>query len=434
MTRFHLLTLGCKINFYEADAIAQAWEARGDVRVDDAAEADVVLVNTCAVTAKAVRDSRQTVYQALRSVAESAEVLVTGCAAQVVPEEFQAMQGVARVIGQQQKARLLTYPQLSPAPDESSRTFPPFSIASCSRARPVIKVGDGCSHGCTYCIVPSTRGPARSRAPEDVLAEVERLLTAGHRELVLSGINLRQYRPRRGYDFWSLVGELTDALAGEWSGRARLRLSSVDPAQLTGEAGERLLTLFGRTDFIAPHLHVALQSGSPAVLAAMGRDHYDPAEVAATIGTLRDTLGELALGADILTGFPSETEEQFAEGLAYFTALPLTHGHVFPYSRRPGTPAARLPQPPREVRTRRAAELRALVEAKHEALLQRLLERDDLTVCLERQQGDTGEGVCEFYVPCRVAHVPPDSRARLVRARPVGRDGGTLCGEHLPEG
>ncbi len=430
MQKFHVSTLGCKINQYESEAVAEAWRARGLAEAETPEQAQVLLVNSCAVTSRAVSDLRATVRR-LRKLNPSARIVVTGCAAQVLREELSAMPEVDAVVPQDRKAELLDgpLPDLRPATPEGPRAFPPFEIGAFRRARAVVKVQDGCSHRCTYCIVPLTRGPSVSREPAAVLAEVRRLLDAGYRELVLSGVNLRQYGRdlHEPLDFWDLLARLERELAPDWAGRARLRLSSVEPGQLDAKA----LDVLGGSRLVAPHLHLSLQSGDPEVLRRMGRGHYRPEQVLEFLEGLAGAWPRLGLGADILTGFPGETEAQFENTCAFVRALPLTYAHVFPYSPRPGTPAADFPDTLAKAgRTARAATLRGIAEGKKRAFARALSGLDRLTVLIEKVEGDQGQGVCEFYASCQVAGhgLRPGS---LVALRPTGLEGGRILGEVL---
>ncbi|HEU6436193.1 MAG TPA: MiaB/RimO family radical SAM methylthiotransferase [Nitratidesulfovibrio sp.] len=410
---FYALTLGCKINQYETEAVREAWLARGWREAADPADADVLLINSCAVTARAVADVRQAVARMHRA-APQGRIVVTGCAAQVLREDIAALPGVADVVGQQAKVSLLRYdPERGAAgghegaegggnDDDLSAgdaAFPAFRIDGFTRSRPVLKVQDGCSHRCTYCIVPLARGAARSRDPREALAEARRLLDAGFRELIVSGVNLRQYGrdlPGGGPDFWDLLAFLERELAPQWAGRARLRISSLEPGQL----GERALDVLAESRLVAPQLHLSLQSGSPGVLRRMGRGHYRPEPLLDFVRDLTEVWPLFGLGADILTGFPGETDAEFGETLDFVGALPLTYAHVFPYSRRPGTPAAVMEgQLPQEVKKHRAAELRGAVAVKKAAFLHRLLDEPQLLVAPEGARGL--KGVCEYYAECR---------------------------------
>ena len=396
-------TLGCKINQYETQAITEAWRAGGFESTEQAAEADVILVNSCAVTAHAVADLRKTVRKLHRENPE-AGIIVTGCAAQVLREELAELPGVMRVVPQADKAELL---------QPHAETF---SISDYPRARAVVMVQDGCSHGCTYCIVPLTRGPSRSRAVAKILDEAEHLLESGFRELILSGVNLRQFgRDLPGQpDFWDLLRLMEQRLAPAFAGRARLRLSSVEPGQL----GDKALETLAVSRLICPHLHLSLQAGDPGVLRAMGRGHYHPRQAEEFLERLREVWPLFGLGADLLTGFPGETEAQFATTLEFCRRLPLSYAHVFPYSSRPGTAAAKMRgKVPVEEKKRRAALLRALVAKKKAAFLQRLSVEPRLNVLV---QDKAGNGVCEFYSSCVFASPSKLAQPRaMVAVRPV---------------
>jgi MiaB/RimO family radical SAM methylthiotransferase len=423
MTTFHTATLGCKINQYETRSIAEAWAGRDAVEVDDPRRADLILVNSCAVTANAVADLRQAVRRFHRDNPE-ARIIVTGCAAQVMPDELKQLPGVVRVVAQADKAQLLDGPEGNVIAPDKPR-FAPFSITGYGRARAVVKVQDGCSHFCTYCIVPLTRGRSVSRDPAEVEAEIARLLGAGFREFILSGINLRHFgRDLPGKpDFWDLVARLEKSFAPEWAGRARLRISSVEPGQLTDKA----LAVLGASRLVCPQLHLSLQSGDPDVLRAMGRGHYSPQSAVEFMERLKAHWPVMGLGADLITGFPGETETQFGHTLELCRALPLTYGHVFPYSERPGTRAVMLPGAVDvPVRKERAARLRKLVGRKKAAFLKRLLDLPHLDVLV---QDERGRGVSQYYAACRFEDAPGCAPRSLVPAHPVRVEKGVVVVE-----
>jgi threonylcarbamoyladenosine tRNA methylthiotransferase MtaB len=449
--RFHLTTFGCKVNQYETQVILEHWTRQGHVQVAEAAQADVILIHSCAVTAKAVSELRKTIA-ALQRSAPNAEIVITGCAAQTFGLELRDLHGVAGVVGTQDRGRLLEGPDVLL---QQSGNDPPFGskpkatmlagISDFQRARAQVKVQDGCSHGCTYCIVPLARGPGLSRGPEEVIEEVRRLLAAGFREISLIGVNLRLYgqdlQPRS--DFWDLILTLERTFAPSWADRARLRLSSLDPAML----GTRALDVISGSRLLCPHLHLSLQSASPTVLANMGRSHYRPEAILDFCVRLEQRLGVYALGADLLTGFPGEQNFHFQETLEFCSTLPLTYAHVFPFSPRPGTPAAdRADQVPEDVRRDRARQLRALTEAKRRTFLRTLAKRNMVTMVVEGSAPYRGK--CEYYVPCRLvqkSEEPGESAIgetagkirvlttrELVRAHPVrtsikDRDWGLEC-------
>lgn len=481
---FYLATLGCKVNQYESHALREAWSARGWQEAERPEQAEVILVNSCAVTARAVADVRNAVRRLHRAAPESA-IIVTGCAAEVLEKELADLPGVRAVIGQSRKEELLAdfrgrvlapedfrsvkahsgahsaAPVLEKKKGRGAAPFPAFAVSGYDRSRAVLKVQDGCSHGCTYCIVPLARGRARSRTAEDSLSEARRLLAAGFREIVISGVNLRQYGrdlpgtsgrgDAPGDDFWDLLAWLDRELGPEWAGQARLRVSSLEPGQL----GSKALDVLGASRMAAPHLHLSLQSGSPSVLRRMGRGHYDPATLPEFFARLRTVWPVFGLGADLLTGFPGESEAEFREGLELCQALPLTYAHVFPYSRRPGTAAAAMDgQLPPALKKERAAALRAMVRDKKQAFLHSLLGQPLMRVVFEDRGEPPGDdaagngsgddaagekgakpeatapafwrGVNEFYADCRldaantegVSNAPPLPRV-LTPVRPV---------------
>lgn len=439
-TSFHAATFGCKVNQYETQSLREAWLRRGFTEVDTPEGADVILVNTCAVTARAVSDVRRAIAR-LHRAAPAAGIVVTGCAAQVLREEFTGLPGVVAVVPQEAKATLAAYDPVSAILPSAATTdiargdavatpapaFPDFRIEGFRRARPVVKVQDGCSHRCTYCIVPLTRGASRSREPAEVIAELRRLLDAGFREVMLSGVNLRLYgRDISGAgDFWDLLQQVERELAPEWAGRARLRISSLEPGQL----GTHALDVLGDSRLVCPQLHLSLQSGSPDVLRRMGRGHYSPAPLLDFLHDLEDVWPVFGLGADILMGFPGESEAAFAETLDFVRVLPLTYAHVFPYSRRPGTVAASLPEHlPQGIRKQRAAAVRDVVAQKRSAFAGRLAGLPSLSVVLDG--AGARKGVSEYYAECRVRRVPHghDHRGVLV-VRPIGVEAGCVVTE-----
>jgi MiaB/RimO family radical SAM methylthiotransferase len=341
-----------------------------------------------------------------------------------MPDELKQLPGVVRVVAQADKAQLLDGPEGNVIVPDKPR-FAPFSITGYGRARAVVKVQDGCSHFCTYCIVPLTRGRSVSRDPAEVEAEIARLLGAGFREFILSGINLRHFgRDLPGKpDFWDLVARLEKSFAPEWAGRARLRISSVEPGQLTDKA----LAVLGASRLVCPQLHLSLQSGDPDVLRAMGRGHYSPQSAVEFMERLKAHWPVMGLGADLITGFPGETETQFGHTLELCRALPLTYGHVFPYSERPGTRAVMLPGAVDvPVRKERAARLRKLVGRKKAAFLKRLLDLPHLDVLV---QDERGRGVSQYYAACRFEDAPGCAPRSLVPAHPVRVEKGVVVVE-----
>lgn len=404
---FFLATQGCKVNQYESQAIREAWLDEGLMETHDPALADIVLVNSCAVTERAVLDLAKLV-RGFAALSPRPRVVVAGCAVEADRERILALDAVDEVVSQRDKA------SLGRGAEEES-PFPSLRISGYARARAVIKVQDGCSHGCTYCIIPSTRGRSVSREPRDVVVEARRLLDAGIRELSLCGINLRHYgrdlSPR--IDFWDLLAAVDRALAPQWAGRARLRIGSLEPADLHDKALE---TLAG-CRLMSPHLHLSLQSGSPEVLRRMGRGHYGPEQIFGFLEGLRRVWPVFGLGADLIAGFPGETPEHARQTLDVVGRLPLSYAHVFPYSERPGTPAAAFPgSVPAHVRKERAKALRQAVTGKRAAFLRGLLALPHMAVVPE----EGGTGMNEFYVECLLEADAPFTARELLRVVPVG--------------
>ena len=340
------------------------------------------------------------------------------------------------------------------SPAGQPQAFPPFTISTFKRARPVLKVQDGCAHRCTYCIVPLTRGRPHSRPAEDIIAEARRLLEAGHVEIMISGINLGQYgrgNEQMG-DFWDLLRTLDAALKPDFSGKARFRISSLEPGQLN----ERGLDTIRGCALLCPHLHISLQHGSQSVLKRMGRGHYTAAMLEKAVTALADHWPVMGLGADIIAGFPGETEDDVQELLALIERLPLTYAHVFPYSRRPGTAAERFDgQVPNALKLERAARIRQAVAQKQHAFLeaQLALPRMLLAADVSGAGHDTHhrapqqiKGVNEYYATCFMRRQPsavnepsPHSSAAqpgtgLLPVRPVAVTEKGLLVEELPPG
>ena len=334
------------MNQYESQAIREAWISKGCQETADPARADCILINSCAVTgrgrARPAQDRTEnapgkTPGPPLSSRAAPERSTPRNCGSCPAWPMWRPNPGKTNC--EAGSARLS--PDLRPKrPPEQPPEAPPEAIAGYPRARAVVKVQDGCSHGCTFCIVPLTRGPSRSRDPQAILEELRRLFAAGFCEASLSGVNLRHYGRdlTPAMDFWDLLAYLENGLK-EWRGKTRLRLSSLDPGQLTQKALETL----AKAKLVCPHLHLSLQSGSPEILRRMGRGHYQPQPVLDFLKQLASIWPVHGLGADLLTGFPGESEAHFQETLSLCEALPLTHAHVFPYSPRPGTAAAEFP-------------------------------------------------------------------------------------------
>ena len=336
------VTLGCRLNMVESEDLERQAKASG--------ETELAIVNTCAVTAEALRRSRQAVRRVGRE-RPSARIFVTGCAATLHAKDFAAMPGVERVILNEEKS-------LEPGARSGSR-----AIAAAEGTRGFLAVQNGCDHRCTFCVIPFGRGASRSAPPEQVLSEARALARSGKREIVLTGVDLTAY----GADLslgWTLP-RLARMLLAELPEIARLRFSSIDCV----EAGFELIEAMAQESRMAPHLHLSLQSGDDLILKRMKRRHSRQ-DAVDFCRRLRKARPETVLGADLIVGFPTETEPMFQRTLDLVEDCGLTHLHVFPFSPRPGAPAAAMPQVERETILARAARLRALGEQQLQRHLQ----------------------------------------------------------------
>ena len=418
MTRVAFATLGCRLNQVDSQQMQSALEARGFATVPFGATADVVVVNTCTVTARAEVSDRQAIRRACRGN-PGARVVVTGCWAQTSAEEVARQPGVDLVVGNADKERL---PALLEAMLAAPRGPVRIEVGDVrdarlvsvdqptptpGRSRAFVKVQDGCQHRCAFCIVPHARGASRSLTRERVVAQVRQLVERGHADITLTGIDLGHYGadlvPRTSLA--ALLRELVEIRGLRW-----LRLSSMLPAYFT----EELLAVLTSAPAIAPHFHVPLQSGSDRVLRAMRRP-YRVATYRALVERLAEAFGVLGLGADVIAGFPGETEADAAATEALIAALPFSYLHVFPYSDRRGTEAAARPgHVDRATTARRAARLRALGAGKAAAFRRALVGRTEDVLVLETRDRASGDlvGLTGQYVEVRLAG--PDALMRRV--------------------
>lgn len=424
--KFYIDTYGCKVNQYESESIAEAWHSLGGEKCDDPRKADYILVNSCAITSRAERDARNAVFRFKRE-APQAKVILSGCAAQFFydfrPRKNANWAAPDFCLPQKEKTALLLGPE---AKYKNSKLpldldIEEFSIVSYNRGRPVIKIQDGCSQNCSYCIVPQSRGKPVSADPEKILREMRILLEAGYRELIISGINLRQYgkdRPEYG-DFWHLLHFLDNTLFPLYPG-ARLRISSLEPAQLRPENLDILLSL----NMVCPHIHLSLQHASPYILKKMGRGHYGCEHILAAIQKIKAKRPVFGLGADIIAGFPGETEDDLRFLLDFIDKIPLTYAHVFPFSARQGTVAKNLPdQLTLKEKCRRAAVIRQKIALKNRDFLHSLLDMDSMLVApdlLTKNEIARGRrGINEFYAPCYFNVDKSLSSMGLIKAKAV---------------
>ena len=332
--RVHLDYVGCRLNQAEIERMARQFAARGDTLAADASGANLVVINTCAVTTDAARKSRQMVLQAGRANPD-ARIVATGCAAEFDPASLRAMPGVERVISNADKDHLVE--QVAPADmplyDREPIARDPLPPGTLGRTRAFVKVQDGCDNRCTFCLTTLLRGEGRSRPSAEVVGEIEALVAAGYREVVLTGVHLGSYGHDLG-DPRGLSHLVETILAG--TSVPRLRLSSLEPWDLDAD----FFALWSDPR-LCPHLHLPLQSGSDAVLRRMAR-RTSRQGFAGLVESARARIPGLAITSDVIVGFPAETGAEFAETLAFVQEIGFARLHVFGYSRRPGTPAARM--------------------------------------------------------------------------------------------
>ncbi|MCT7376617.1 tRNA (N(6)-L-threonylcarbamoyladenosine(37)-C(2))-methylthiotransferase MtaB [Chelativorans salis] len=412
-----VVTFGCRLNAYESEVIKREAGAAGLGGLDGGA----VVINTCAVTAEAVRQARQAIRKARRENPE-ARIIVTGCAAQTEPATFGEMEEVDLVLGNEEKLQRHSYRAL---PDFGVNRFEKVRVndimevretashmvdAIEGRARAFVQVQNGCDHRCTFCIIPYGRGNSRSVPMGAVVDQVKRLVGNGYAEVVLTGVDLTSF----GADLPGSprLGRLVRTILRQVPELRRLRLSSIDSI----EADEDLMTALAEEERLMPHLHLSLQAGDDMILKRMKRRHLR-ADSIAFCAEVRRLRPDAIFGADIIAGFPTETETMFRNSLAIVEECGLTHLHVFPFSPREGTPAARMPQLPRTVVKERAARLRVAGEKAYRAHLA-ALHGTRQRVLVERE----GLGRTEGFTLAAVEGKPGD----VVDAFVTGHDGERL--------
>ena len=402
------ITLGCKVNQTETEAMAGLFRQRSYTLVDAAEHADIYVINTCSVTHLGERKSRQMVRRASR-LNPDAIVAVTGCFAQLSPAEAAAISGVDVVIGTQDRLHIVDYveqarEQKQPIQAVSDimgmREFEDIPLQeSPGRTRAFMKIQDGCDNYCSYCIIPYARGHLRSRPLTSIAAETRFLAEAGYREIVLTGINLGTYGREAGP--YTLVDAVRTVL--DEPRIARVRLSSTESLEISAD----LIGLMEQDSRMCPHLHLPLQAGDDPILAAMKRP-YTTADYAALLERLRSRVPDLAVTTDIIVGFPGETADSFARTVEFASAMQFAKIHVFPYSKRSGTPAATFAgQVGDEEKKRRVAELLQVSEQSSRTFRQKMIGQT-VPILLERVADGTAEGLTPNYQRVFVAAAAAD--------------------------
>lgn len=398
-----VVTFGCRLNSFESEVMRREAHAAG--------ARDAVVVNTCAVTAEAVRQARQSIRHARREKPH-ARIVVTGCAAQAEPALFAQMSEVDRVVGNEEKldAQLWqTTDKVAVSDIMAVKAMRPHRIDGLDgRTRAFVQVQNGCDHRCTFCIIPFGRGNSRSLAMTDVVAQVRRLVANGYREVVLTGVDITSYR-----DGEARLGALVKRILRDVPELARLRLSSIDSVEVDAD----LLDALAEEPRLMPHLHLSLQAGDDLVLKRMKRRHSRKSAIEFCV-QVRRLRPDVVFGADIIAGFPTESEAMFARSLDLVDACGLTQLHVFPFSPRPGTPAARMPQVARDIIKARARRLRAKGEVALAGYLAREVGSRRRVLAETRALGRT-----EQFTPVRLAApVEPGVLLNLTIADHDGRN------------
>ncbi|MDQ1470448.1 MAG: threonylcarbamoyladenosine tRNA methylthiotransferase MtaB [Bryobacterales bacterium] len=413
MTRFFVQNFGCRATQADGAALEAQLAGRGLEGADERADADLVILNTCTVTAEADSDARSTIRRVHREN-PNARILVTGCYAQRAPEELSQMEGVEWVVGNSHKtaiAELVAGDTLYHGQILNSDIFEtrdiltaPILDATGDRTRPNLKIQDGCHNRCSFCVIPYVRGKSRYVDADQVVDQV-RSLAAKYKEVVLSGINLGRWGREAGNTM--RLPDLLRRLLDE-TDMARIRLSSVEPMDFSDD----LLGLMAESPRIAKHVHAPLQSGSDAILRKMHRK-YRPRHYADRLEKARRLMPEAAVGADVMTGFPGETAELFEESRQFIQSMPYTYLHVFTYSERPGTPAASMAgSVPMAVRKERNKVLRDLAAQKNMAFRENMLGREVTAVTIE----PLGLALTDNFIKAEMDL--PYTPNRLVRLRP----------------
>ncbi|QLC24290.1 tRNA (N(6)-L-threonylcarbamoyladenosine(37)-C(2))-methylthiotransferase MtaB [Parasphingopyxis algicola] len=409
-----LITLGCRLNFAESEAM-RAMAADRD---------DLVIVNSCAVTAEAVRKTRQQIRKAKRARPD-AEIVVTGCAVQTEPDSFDAMPEVSQLLGNREK--------MLPESFASNRslvsdimavreTAPHLVTGFSERARAFVEVQNGCDHRCTFCVIPYGRGNSRSVPAGLVVDRIKALVDEGFEEVVLTGVDVTSYGPDLPGN--PSLGLLVERILKGVPALPRLRLSSLDSIEID----ERLFEIITGEPRFMPHLHLSLQAGDDMILKRMKRRH-SRAQSVEMVARLKARRPEIAIGADIIAGFPTETDEMATNTLALVDDCQIVFGHIFPYSARRGTPAARMPQVPVPARKERAYKLRDATARQKKTWLDGLVGTRQ-RVLVERDDGiGHAENFAEVAIDDRSGGNGANRVGRIVETRIVGVEDGILAGE-----
>ena len=428
-------TLGCRVNQYDTDSIRGLFLQAGFEEADFNGPADVYIINTCSVTQVGEKKSRQLIRRTKKRN-DAAKVIVTGCYAQLDPELLASMPEVDAVVGTNERKRIVAIvgDLLDHGRDEAFTAVHdvrqhdefeeiPLYPSAVEHTRADLKIQEGCNNFCAYCIIPYTRGALKSRRPDSVIAEAKRLVDAGFKEIVLTGIHLGAYG--RDLDDHPSLAHILDRLVKE-TDVARIRMGSIESLEIDDD----MIAVMNSSDRICRHLHLPLQAGSDAVLKAMNR-HYTVAEYEALIARLRSRIDGLTVSTDLILGFPGETEALFEETMETLKRLNFSHIHAFPYSPRKGTPAATMSGQIDTAEKKRRVELVNELSARQKAALLESLVGTKASVLVETQEGTEGEGFTGNYERVAVNGLPEGAQRTVVSVALVGTDGKKLLAEAL---
>lgn len=402
MKKAAFCTLGCKVNQYETEAMEELFRASGYDIVPFTDASDVYVINTCSVTSMGDSKSRRMIRRARKNNPE-AVIAVTGCYAQTAPEEVLAVEGVNLVIGNQGRKDIVTkvealnrYDKINDVYDiMQTKEFEELNITHYEhRTRAFIKIQDGCSQFCSYCIIPYARGPVRSRKEQDIIAEIQELTKNGYTEFILTGIHVAAY----GHDLeCTSLAQLINSI-DKLEGVKRIRLSSIEPMTLN----RKFIDDISNAKKLCPHFHVALQSGCDATLKRMNR-HYTTAQFKDIVEGLREVFHDAAITTDIMTGFPGETDEEFAETERFVKKIDFADAHVFQYSKRKGTPAARRKeQIDPQIKDSRSKRIIEITQKSRNAFLNRHLGQTAEVLFEQRVKDGYFEGKTANYITVQV--------------------------------
>lgn len=429
MKKIAFVTLGCKVNLYDSEAMAELFSEKGYEIVDFEDRADVYVINTCTVTNLGDKKSRQMIRRARRKN-ENAVIVATGCYAQVSPEDVAEIEGINIVIGTKDRAKVVEIVEQYNAEKgvfnavsdiKGEKTFERLKVSNLKdRTRAFIKIQEGCNRYCTYCIIPYARGPVRSRLPEDIIDEVKVLAENGFKEVVLTGIHVASY----GADLGSIT--LADIIekVHQVEGIERIRFSSMEPKAVDSAFVERMAKL----PKVCEHYHLSLQSGSNNTLKKMNR-RYTAEEYEQACERLRNAFKDVAITTDIIVGFPTETEEDFKESYDFADKVKLSKIHVFPYSPKTGTPAAKMkPQIAPDVKNERSHKMLELSDRLNREFMSRYIGHN-MEVLFERKEGEYYEGHTRNYIKV-LCKSNEEISNRLINVRLTGIAGEeTMYGE-----